>query len=79
MFERGVSADDVRSVLENGEVVEDYPEDAAYPGRLMLGWRGKRPLHVVSAFMAANDEAVIVTVYEPNSAQWQSGFKRRKA
>ena len=47
MFRRGISEEDVRHVLAQGEEIEDYPEDAPYPSRLVLGWRGSRPIHVV--------------------------------
>ncbi|NOT26197.1 MAG: DUF4258 domain-containing protein [Acidobacteria bacterium] len=38
LFERGISIDDVRHVVEGGNVVEDYPDDQPYPSRLLLGW-----------------------------------------
>ena len=39
---------------------------------------GTRPLHVVVAYNAQDDEAIIITAYEPDAAQWDSTFKRRK-
>jgi hypothetical protein len=77
MFERGVTAADMRSVLEHGTTIEEY-EDTHYPARLVLGRAGKRPLHLVAADNAADDEAIVVTVYEPASAHWQPGFEHRK-
>jgi len=77
MFERDVSTEDMRSVLEQGRTIEEY-EDTHYAARLVLGRRGKRPLHVVAADNTADDEAIVVTVYEPTSAQWQAGFEQRK-
>jgi hypothetical protein len=78
MFERGISAESVRSVLESGETIECYRDDKAYPSRLMLGWRGKQPLHVVAADHDAEGESIIVTVYRPDSSLWAKDFKRRK-
>jgi hypothetical protein len=78
MFERSISADDVRAVLTNGITIEEYPEDTPYPTRLLLGWRGKRPLHIVVASNEVDDEQIIVTVYEPDLNHWESDFKRRK-
>ena len=37
MFERKVSIEEVRYVLETGEVIEEYPDDTPYPSRLILG------------------------------------------
>lgn len=78
MFNRGISADNVRHVLDTGERIEEYPDDTPYPSELLLGWLGSRPLHVVAARNRAADETIIVTVYEPDRERWESGFRRRK-
>ena len=49
MYERRISEEDVRHVLATGEVIKEYPEDTPYPSRLILGWCGDRPIHVVIA------------------------------
>ena len=79
MVERGISADDVRKVLAEGKEIESYPGDFPYPSRLLLGWCGRRPIHVFVAENAADNETIIVTVYEPDPDRWESGFERRKA
>ena len=76
MFQRKISNADVQNVVENGEVIRKYPDDKPYPSRLILGWRGKRPLHVVAA--DKDDETIIITVYEPDPAIWEADFKRKK-
>jgi len=78
MFERAVRAEDVRQVLEVGRTIETYPDDLPYPSRLVLGWVRDRPLHVVVADDETNDVAIIVTVYEPEPARWESGFEKRR-
>jgi hypothetical protein len=78
MFERGITTADVRLVLEKGEAIEEYPEPSGSPGRLMLGMRGPRPLHVVAASVAA-DHLAVITVYEPGESDWEPGFKKRRA
>ena len=78
MFQRAVSTEDVHAVLATGEVIADYPEDTPYPSRLVLGWRGDRPLHVVAAYNASDDETIVVTVYEPSPADWEADFRRKK-
>lgn len=50
MFERGIHLEDVRQVLEMGEIIEQHPPICGYSNRLMLGWCGKRPVHMVVAF-----------------------------
>ena len=78
MFERSITTAEIRTALANGEIIEKYPEDTPYPSRLVLGWRGSRPLHIVLADNAENNEWIIVTVYQPDPEQWDTGFKRRK-
>ena len=78
MFERGITDDEVRAVLSGGEMIEDYPTDTPYPSRLLLGWRGIRPLHVVAADNAADNETIVITVYEPDPRQWEADFRRRR-
>jgi hypothetical protein len=68
MFERAVSVNDMREVFDHGETIADYPADTPYPSRLLLGWVGTRPLHVVAAYNHAGNEAIIVPVYEPGPA-----------
>lgn len=79
MFERGISEAQVREVLEGGEEITAYPDDKPYPSRLLLGWRGERPLHVVAAYNGRDDEEIVITVYEPEAALWEDGFKRRRS
>jgi len=78
MFQRHVTAEDVRHALGNGEELEAYPEDHPYPSRLVLGWRGSRPLHIVVAQNPPDDEIIIITVYEPNPFLWDASFRRRR-
>ena len=78
MFERGFTEKDVRSVVETGENIEYYPNDSPYPSRLVLGWRGIRPVHIVVADNPEENEAIIITVYEPDKALWEPDFRRRK-
>jgi hypothetical protein len=77
MFQRNISEEDVRCVLDNGEVIENYSDDTPYPSRLVLGWRGTRPIHVVVAQNDVDDELVIVTAYEPDPVRWDKEFRRR--
>lgn len=78
MFQRQISTDDVRHVLETGEILEDYPDDYPYPSRLVLGWCGQRPIHVVAAENLKDQETIVITAYEPDPDQWEDGFRRRE-
>jgi hypothetical protein len=78
MFQRRISDQEVRHVIETGDTIEIYPEDNPYPSRLVLGRYGSRPLHVVVADNAVDQEIIVITVYEPNRDQWDEGFRRRR-
>ena len=77
MAERDISVPDVRAVLESGDVIASYPDDKPYPSNLVLGVVGARPLHVVAAEDPEGGPTFIVTVYEPDAAQWDATFRRR--
>lgn len=77
MFQRTISEDEVRRVVDAGETIETYPDDKPFPSRLMLGWSGSRPIHVVAADDIAAREIVIITVYQPDLTEWQPGFTKR--
>ena len=77
MLERNISVTDVLVVLNNGQTIEDYPDDTPFPSRLMLGWVGQRPVHVVSA-TTDTGRVVIITVYEPDPREWDNTFRQRR-
>lgn len=78
MFQRGISKEDVRYVLMTGKIIEEYLDDTPYPSRLVLGWCGSRPLHIVAADNKEADETIVITVYEPDGKEWEHSFERRK-
>ena len=58
-------------------IIEDYPEDRRGPSCLILGFVGMRPLHVVCGRLDT-DDILIITAYEPASAEWENGWTTRK-
>jgi len=77
MIERGISVAEVRAVLENGEVIEEYRTDTP-PRYLILGWSGSRPIHVVGEDDPVAGETTVVTAYEPDRKLWKAGFRERR-
>jgi Domain of unknown function (DUF4258) len=49
MSQRGVSEEDVMQVLLTVESIQVYADDTPFPSELILGWRDRRPLHIVVA------------------------------
>jgi hypothetical protein len=79
MFERGISVKKVRSALEMGETIEDYSSEMPEPSRLILGFQGKRPFHVVTSESLEAGETTIITVYLPDPNQWTKDSKKRRS
>jgi hypothetical protein len=78
MFQRRINEEEVRCVLETGKLIEEYPDDQPHPSRLILGWSGPRPVHVVIADNYSDNQVIVVTVYEPDPDEWEPDFTRRK-
>ena len=79
MFERGISTSNVRQVVESGKTIEDYTAEMPEPGRLVLGFQGRRPIHVVISENLKTNERTIITAYLPDSGKWNKDFTRRKS
>ncbi len=78
MFERNVTVKKVREALETGETIEDYSSEMPEPSRLLLGFQGKRPFHVVTSENPAADELTVITVYLPDPNKWKKDFRSRR-
>jgi len=78
MFQRQISRDEVKAVLDDGEVIAEYPDDRPYPSYLMLGIVNQRPIHTVVAGDVETQTIFVVTAYEPDEDLWQADFKTRK-
>ena len=69
--------DDVLCALHSGEEIQEHAADQLHPSRLVLGWCGSRPLHIVVAG-SGDDDLVVITAYEPDPLLWDAGFRRRR-
>ena len=78
MFERGISAKKVHQALEAGDVIEDYSGEMPEPSRLILGFQGRRPFHVVTSENTDTKETTIITVYVPDPDKWKKDSRSRK-
>jgi len=78
MFERNISAKKVSQALQSGETIEDYSAEMPEPSRLILGFQGKRPFHVVTSENPETNEMTIITVYIPDPDKWNKDFRSRK-
>jgi hypothetical protein len=79
MFERHVSVKNVSRALQTGETIEDYSSEMPQPSRLILGFQGKRPFHIVTSENSEAKEITIITVYVPDPNKWNKEFRTRKS
>lgn len=74
--DRMITTADVRSVIFDGEVIENYPEDARGHSCLMLGLGdGNRAVHIVCS--PKNEYLAIITAYLPDEDEWSSDLRER--
>lgn len=78
MFERKIGRVTVSTVIRIGETIVDYPDDRPYPSRLLLGWAGGEPIHVVVAQDPGNGMCYVITVYVPDAGLWRDDFRTRR-
>lgn len=77
VVERNISEQEIREAGAKAEVIEDYPDDKYSPSALLLGFTtGGRPLHF-QVSSAESDSTKIITIYEPDPAEWTENRKWR--
>ena len=77
LIQRGISSTEVSESIANGVIIENYPDDYPYPSSLIMGKTiHNKILHLVCAIN--NNILWIITVYEPNTIEWETDFKTRK-
>ncbi len=75
--DRIISTADVRKVIFEREIIEDYPEDARGHSCFIVG-RGDadRAIHIVCS--PKDEYLAIITAYIPSKDQWLDDFKSRR-
>jgi hypothetical protein len=67
---RQISIQELRQAVACGEIIETYTEDKYGPSCLVLGFpQAGRPLHIQSSY-PSRPLIKIITVYEPDPAEW---------
>jgi len=75
--QRGLFIEDIISCIQNGEIIEQYPDDYPFPSCLILGLSvRKQRIHVVVG--SDLDTLWIITAYFPDHQKWNSDFRTRK-
>ncbi|RXK80664.1 DUF4258 domain-containing protein [Chlorobaculum sp. 24CR] len=75
--DRMISTAEIRKAIFEGEIIEDYPQDARGHSCLMLGYgEGDRALHIVCS--PKDEYLAVITAYIPDTNQWIDDFKSRR-
>jgi hypothetical protein len=75
MIKRNISCQEIETVINEGEIIEEYPDDKYAPTCLVYGKTVTgRILHVQ---VALPPSVVVITAYEPDPEQWINGKNRR--
>jgi len=77
MFERKISIENIRNIIESGDVIEDYSLEMPEPSRLILGYQGRKPVHIVVSENKTANEIIIITVYSPDPTRWNKDHRSR--
>jgi hypothetical protein len=73
---RMISAEEIRQVIHNGSMVENYPDDPRGHSCLMLGFGSEgRAIHVVCA--PREDYVAVITAYIPEVGEWSDDYQKR--
>lgn len=78
MIHRNIKREVVEDLLQNAEVLENYPLDFPFPSKLIFKMVNNRPLHAVVAFSEIDKMGIIVTLYEPDDVHFEPDFKTRR-
>ena len=74
---RRISVQDVCDVINNGAIIEDYPDDKYGPSCLIFGMTAeRRPIHIQCSY-PSRPIVKIITLYEPNPIRWVDFIERR--
>lgn len=69
---------EIFEAVQEGEVIESYPNDEPYPSILILGkTRQGKAIHIVCAYSEQDELAIIITAYRPDPSRWIDGRRRR--
>ncbi len=71
-----ITAQEVRRVVLQGEMIEDYPEDVRGHSCLMSGTGANRKVHVVSS--PKSGYLAVITAYLPEPREWDRDFRVRR-
>lgn len=75
--QRRITSTEMIEAIQNGEIIEDYPDDKYGPSCLILGkTQTGRALHIQVSYPPLGK---VITVYDPDPDKWEADLKTRKS
>lgn len=78
MFARRISEAEVETAIDNGTIIESYPDDTPFASYLVLDFIDGRPIHMVYSIDESTNIFYVITAYIPDAEIWQNNFSVRK-
>lgn len=80
LHDDALDIDEVRfSIVANGSIIEDYPNDVRGPSALVLSFLpDNTPIHSVWAWRDSIDIPFLITIYRPDAIRWTPDFRTRR-
>ena len=75
MDQRGISTEDIITLIMNGEIIENYTDSKPCPSALIMGTVAGCYCHAVVAL--CRNHLRIITVYWPGEDEWIDARKRK--
>lgn len=80
LVERGISRPMVMESIDSYHIIEHYPQSQTshyLPSCLVYAEHSGITIHILFAIDKDGDTVRVITVYQPDPAQWETGFRRR--
>jgi hypothetical protein len=77
--ERGITREQAKLVMREGEIVEQHPKSSPFPKCLMMAIvEPNRPLYVALAYDQVADYIHVITVHWLDPSKWDDPWTRKK-
>ena len=77
MLQRGISRNEVKLAVKNGEIIEHYERDMPFPSALFFHLTTKT-IHAAASFDEEAKIVYIITAYVPNNEHFNDDLKTRR-
>jgi hypothetical protein len=76
--ERNISEEEIQQAGRQATIIESYPTDKYSPSCLLLGYTTARRVLHLQVSQAETPLLKIITLYEPDPAEWNESYSRRR-